>query len=200
MFTTPAARDRHAELLSRVDAELIEVSSRAFASLASTETTQEVLALLQPRRWSWEDLTPATALVLVLDGVQDPGNAGAIVRSAEAFGATGVVFLEKCARVANAKFLRATAGSIFRLPYLESLTVERSPETFSTVRVTDLCFSYRRKIERYRSRSPITMCAGGGKRGPRRLAGIAVPGARHLHSHHESRIAECRGGVFDCAF
>lgn len=123
VFATPRARDHHADLLSQADAELIEVSARAFASLASTGSTQEILALLQPRRWSWEDLTLSNTLVVVLDGIQDPGNAGAIVRSAEAFGATGAVFLEQCSRVANPKFLRATAGSIFRLPFLEDVAV-----------------------------------------------------------------------------
>jgi TrmH family RNA methyltransferase len=124
VFATSIARNRHAELLSQIDAELIEVSARAFASLAATESTQELLALLEPRRWSWEDLAAGHALIVVLDGIQDPGNAGAIVRSAEAFGATGAVLLEHCARVANPKFLRATAGSIFRLPFLEGLAVE----------------------------------------------------------------------------
>jgi TrmH family RNA methyltransferase len=57
---------------------------------------------------------------VILDGVQDPGNAGTIVRSAEAFGATGLIFLEGSVHVANGKFLRATAGSIFRLPFLEN--------------------------------------------------------------------------------
>jgi TrmH family RNA methyltransferase len=61
------------------------------------------------------------ALIVVLDGIQDPGNAGTIVRSAEAFGATGVVLLKGCARVSNGKFLRAAAGSIFRVPFLEAL-------------------------------------------------------------------------------
>jgi TrmH family RNA methyltransferase len=60
-------------------------------------------------------------LVVVLDGVQDPGNAGTIVRSAEAFGAGGIVLLEGSVRVANGKFLRAAAGSIFRLPFLEAV-------------------------------------------------------------------------------
>ncbi len=63
------------------------------------------------------------ALVVILDGIQDPGNAGTIVRSAEAFGASGVVFLKGCSRVANGKLLRATAGSIFRVPFLEGVSV-----------------------------------------------------------------------------
>jgi RNA methyltransferase, TrmH family len=122
ILATPGARERYDELLPKAGCEVIEVSPRAFASTAATENSQELLALLQPRAWTWDDLTSGPALVVVLDAVQDPGNAGTIVRSAEAFGAAGVVFLRGCARVANGKLLRATAGSIFRLPYLETVT------------------------------------------------------------------------------
>ena len=55
---------------------------------------------------------------MVLDGVQDPGNAGAIVRAAEAFGATGVVFLKGTVSPFNPKTLRASAGSLFRVPFV----------------------------------------------------------------------------------
>lgn len=121
IFATPQARDRHADLLSRIDAEILEVAPRAFSSIAATETSQELLFLLRPKTWMWPDLVNLSALIIVLDAIQDPGNAGAIVRSADAFGATGVVLLKGCARIANGKFLRATAGSIFRVPYLEAV-------------------------------------------------------------------------------
>lgn len=121
VFATPAARDRYAGLLSRVDAETVEVASRAFAGMAATETTQGVLALLRPHASAWEDLVSGCALVAVLDGIQDPGNAGTILRSAEAFGASGVMLLQGSVRAANGKLLRASAGSIFRMPLLEGL-------------------------------------------------------------------------------
>jgi len=123
-LTTPEGRERYAGLLEQSSAEVIEIPARAFASTASTETAQEILALVRPRPCHWQDLASPHALVVVLDGVQDPGNAGTIVRSAEAFGAGGIVFLEGSVRVANGKFLRAAAGSIFRLPFLE--TIERA--------------------------------------------------------------------------
>jgi TrmH family RNA methyltransferase len=123
VFATAHARDRYSGLLSHLDAEIVEVSERAFASTAATDTTQEVLALLRPRKWAWQDLLGPSALVVALDGVQDPGNAGTIVRSAEAFGATGVVFLKGCVRIANGKLLRAAAGSLFRVPFLEVIGV-----------------------------------------------------------------------------
>jgi TrmH family RNA methyltransferase len=128
VFATARARSRYSQILPKVDAEVVEVSERAFASTAATDTTQEVLALVRPRSWSWKDLLGACALVVVLDGVRDPGNAGTIVRSAEAFSATGVVFLKGCVRVANGKLLRAAAGSLFRVPFLEVVEVAKCVE------------------------------------------------------------------------
>jgi TrmH family RNA methyltransferase len=120
VLVTPTGRERHSELLSRMDAETIEVAARTFESLAGTENSQEIMALVRPRAWNWADCLGGSGSSVILDGVQDPGNAGTIVRSAEAFGATGVIFLEGSVRVANGKFLRATAGSMFRLPFLEN--------------------------------------------------------------------------------
>jgi TrmH family RNA methyltransferase len=57
----------------------------------------------------------------VLDGLQDPGNAGTILRAAEAFGATGVAFLKGTVSPYNPKCLRASAGSIFRIPVAAGL-------------------------------------------------------------------------------
>ncbi|MGH9694535.1 MAG: TrmH family RNA methyltransferase [Bryobacteraceae bacterium] len=121
VVTTAQGRERYAKLLERLQVEITEVSSRAFAATASTETAQEILALAGWRPASWRKIAGPQALVVALDGIQDPGNAGTIVRSAEAFGASGVVLLEGTVRVANGKFLRATAGSIFRLPVLEAV-------------------------------------------------------------------------------
>ncbi len=124
ILTTANGLERYRELLHVARAEIIKVSSRAFAATASTETAQEILTLLRPREWSEDEVWGQPALLIALDALQDPGNAGTIVRSAEAFGATGVIFLAGCVRVSNGKFLRASAGSIFRLPFLEEIRAE----------------------------------------------------------------------------
>lgn len=121
VFVTAAAAERHRELLRGLNGDLVEVAPHALASIAATKTSQGIVALLSPRTWSWQDMAGSPPVLVVLDGIQDPGNAGTIVRSAEAFGATGVVFLAGGVRVANGKFLRASAGSIFRIPFLEGL-------------------------------------------------------------------------------
>ena len=68
---------------------------------------------MRPPEWKLEQLFRGCALVVVLDGVQDPGNAGAIVRAAEAFGATGAMFLKGTVSPYNPKTLRASAGRCF---------------------------------------------------------------------------------------
>jgi len=90
-------------------------------SISGTEASQGVMALVQPPEWKLEQLFRSNALVVVLDGLQDPGNAGAILRAAEAFGATGALFLKGTVSPFNAKTLRASAGSLFRVPFLHGL-------------------------------------------------------------------------------
>ena len=116
---TESAFEKHRNLLRDARSEQVEISREALAAIADTETSQELVALLRPRDCDWNDLLGQSTLIVVLDGIQDPGNAGTIVRSAEAFGATGVVFLKGSVHVSNPKFLRAAAGSIFRMPFME---------------------------------------------------------------------------------
>ena len=97
------------------------VSDLDFAALASTETPQGVIALVKPHAWTLDQLLRGRALVAVLDGIQDPGNAGAILRAAEAFGATGAAFLKGSVTPYNPKCMRASAGSVFRLPIASAL-------------------------------------------------------------------------------
>lgn len=97
------------------------ISDKAFREIASTETPQGVIALVRPGSWSFEDMLTADALIVVLDGIQDPGNAGAILRASAAFGASGVVFLKGTVNPYNPKCLRGSAGSAFRVPLVSAI-------------------------------------------------------------------------------
>ncbi|MEQ1886023.1 MAG: RNA methyltransferase [Bryobacteraceae bacterium] len=111
LITTPDRRFPEAKLLSE----------KSFRSIAGTETPQGILALVKPRQSSTDAiLRGQAALAVVLDGIQDPGNAGSILRAAEAFGATGAVFLKGSVNPFNPKCIRASAGSIFRLPVIQA--------------------------------------------------------------------------------
>jgi TrmH family RNA methyltransferase len=92
-----------------------------FQTIAATETSQGVIALVEPPAWTIEQLFRGQSLVVVLDGVQDPGNAGTIARAAEAFGATGLLFVKGTVSPHHPKTLRASAGSLFRIPFVSGL-------------------------------------------------------------------------------
>jgi TrmH family RNA methyltransferase len=99
-----------------VDVPAEVVSGKVFRDLAATETSQGVIALVEPRVWALENLLTPGALLVALDRLQDPGNVGTIIRSAEAFGASGVVLLKGSAHPWSPKVMRASAGSVFRMP------------------------------------------------------------------------------------
>jgi TrmH family RNA methyltransferase len=105
---------------------LLEVEEPLFKELANTETPQGVLAVVEQRNNSLEELAAVAqpALLVLVDGVRDPGNLGAIIRSADAAGAGGVILLKGTADVYNPKTLRATMGSIFHLPVIQGCTAE----------------------------------------------------------------------------
>jgi TrmH family RNA methyltransferase len=117
--TVRSAAEAHVRGLPGV--RVVVLPESLFGSIAGTETSQGVMALVKPPEWKLEQLFRGCPLVVVLDGMQDPGNAGTIARAAEAFGATGILFLKGSVSPYNAKTLRASAGSLFRVPFLHGV-------------------------------------------------------------------------------
>jgi len=103
------------------ETEILLLPRPLLDSALATETPQPIAALVEPPAWSWNHLLNQSRkkpLVVVLAGIQDPGNLGTILRSAEAFGADGVVSLPGTVSAWNPKAVRASAGSVFRVPLL----------------------------------------------------------------------------------
>ena len=96
----------------------VEVPKDLFRSLAATETPQKVLFLCRVPSSRLPETLPGDRY-LVLDGLQDPGNVGTLWRTADAFGADGLILLPGSADPWNPKTLRATMGACFRLPVWE---------------------------------------------------------------------------------
>lgn len=130
LATESVANKRTLPIPNQQETRVVIVDDRLFETLATTETSQGVIALVRPPLWRFEDLLRGQSLVVVLDGIQDPGNAGAIVRTAEAFGATGVVFLRGTVSPWNPKTLRASAGSLFRVPIAIGADPTKALEAF----------------------------------------------------------------------
>ena len=104
------------------ETEILLMPKELLDSALATEKPQPVAALVEPPVWTWAHLLGGqrsiAPLILILAGLQDPGNLGTILRSAEAFGAIGVLALPGTVSAWNPKTVRASAGSIFRVPLL----------------------------------------------------------------------------------
>jgi RNA methyltransferase, TrmH family len=113
---------------------IFRTTDKLFESVAGTEAPQGVAALFRQREWSFDDVMRGRAsfsgayrgdlpLIMVMAAVQDPGNVGTIIRSAEAFGASGVIGTRGAADPWSPKALRASAGSALRLPLLRGMAI-----------------------------------------------------------------------------
>jgi TrmH family RNA methyltransferase len=119
VFFSESARVRAHKLLPQLSThtETLLLPDEVFAGAVPTETPQGVAALVKVKQHALNDaFAPAPALVVIAAGLQDPGNLGTIARSAEAFGATGLLLSERTVSPWNWKAVRASAGSMFRLP------------------------------------------------------------------------------------
>src|ERR1700722_13033256 len=99
--------------------EVLRLTEEVFGSVVETQSPQGVAALMVPPVFGLEDVVGvggSAPLILVAVGLQDPGNLGTLVRSAEAFGATGVLTTPGTVSAWNQKALRASVGSVFRVP------------------------------------------------------------------------------------
>ncbi|HVT02946.1 MAG TPA: RNA methyltransferase [Thermoanaerobaculia bacterium] len=104
------------EALDEVGRSGITFSTSLFRSLSDTRHSQGRLALFQRPRFTLTDLADANAPFVALDGVQDPGNVGTVIRTAAAFEAAGVICLEGCADPYSPKSLRASVGTVLQIP------------------------------------------------------------------------------------
>lgn len=109
--------------------EVIGVTAAIIDKCSSTNTPQPVFAIVRKEQQAVEAiLAKKDSFVVVLDGVQDPGNVGTIIRSADAAGADGVILGHGCADLYNPKTIRSTMGSMFHLPVVEGDLGEILPQ------------------------------------------------------------------------
>ncbi|MBX8686079.1 RNA methyltransferase [Mycobacterium vulneris] len=128
VFATAAAIDRFADLLA--DAPVYEVTERAAKALSDTVTPVGLVAVCRLPETTLDDvLATAPRLIAVPVQISEPGNAGTLIRAADAMGADAVVLAGNSVDPYNSKCLRASAGSIFSLPVIgepdEAATVAR---------------------------------------------------------------------------
>ena len=127
LFVTAPARARHSELVGAVTGSGVpvhEVSGEVMAELAQTVTPQGLLAVCRFTDVPLAELVSATPrLVVLLANIRDPGNAGTVLRTADAAGAQGVIFADASVDPYNSKCVRSSAGSLFHLPVVLGVSV-----------------------------------------------------------------------------
>src|SRR5579864_1745187 len=120
VFFSQSAEARAARLLPQIGShvETLLLPDKLFSSAVPSQAPQGVAALVQLKTFSVDDIVESESggPLLVIVGVQDPGNLGTILRSAEAFGSSGVLLGEGTVSAYNSKVVRASAGSVFRIP------------------------------------------------------------------------------------
>jgi len=108
--------------------EWVQASRSVMSKCTGTDTPPPVFAILSKLSIDKEALYRKNGLVVVLDGVRDPGNAGTIIRSADAVGADAVILGKGCVDLYNPKTVRSTMGSLFHLPIIEADLKELLPQ------------------------------------------------------------------------
>lgn len=108
--------ERAAQLIEKLQAvtKLYKISADTFDKISDTQTPQGILLAIRQNLSTPEEVAKKSSVIIILDGVQDPGNVGTILRTAEAFDC-GVILLEGSADIYNSKVVRASMGAIFSL-------------------------------------------------------------------------------------
>ena len=101
-----------------IDYETVKIGDRVLNYLSDTKSPQGIIGIFKRPKYSSDDIFKGNPLLLILEDIRDPGNMGTIFRSFEAAGGTGIVLLNSCTDPFSPKCIRATMGSIARLPFI----------------------------------------------------------------------------------
>ncbi len=114
------------ETLQERNCPVLQLSQELYGKVSDTVNGQGFLLVMAQRLFTWQEvLTSARGeapLLVVLDGIQDPGNAGNIIRTADALGCTGLISLTGTVDLFSDKVVRASMGSIFNIPFLDNVS------------------------------------------------------------------------------
>jgi len=139
LFITRERLDREPGLAEAPGLPVHEVSDEVLAALADTRTPQGVVAVAhRPSTELASVVRPGARLLAVLASVQDPGNAGTVLRAADAAGADGVVALRGTVDLFSPKVVRSTVGSLFHLPVVTGVELSELTETLAGAGITPL--------------------------------------------------------------
>lgn len=114
---------KHADLLASASVPVWRADDQAMRQLSDTVTPQGIIAVCRQFSFGWEDLGDAQ-LIVICAQVRDPGNAGTVIRCADAFGADAVVLTSGSVDIYNPKVVRSTVGSLFHMPIITGVELK----------------------------------------------------------------------------
>ena len=128
-YTEAVAGNKRAELLLNLlqdkHCRMLKVSEAVYNKISDTDQPQGIMAIVKKREHLLSTiLADEKPFVVILDTVQDPGNLGTVIRTADAAGASGVVLTKGCTDLYSSKTVRATMGSLFHLPIVDGVSYE----------------------------------------------------------------------------
>lgn len=117
-YVSESFYNRKKDLFTGKEKQTTLLADRVFESVSDTKSPQGILCLVRQYHYKPEDLLgEGLPLLLALENLQDPGNLGTIVRTAEGAGVTGILLSEGCVDIYNPKVIRSTMGSVYRMPF-----------------------------------------------------------------------------------
>ena len=197
VFLRESARNLADRFLPQIGAhvEALLLPDQLFDSAVPSETPQGVAALVRMKEFSLEEMLERLQVgpIVVTAGLQDPGNLGTILRSAEAFGSAGIILGEGTVSPFNSKVIRASAGSAFRLPMVKAKSAGATNDVAAKLRGASLRLiatsSHKgTPLDQVKLTDPLAVFIGSEGSGlPRSLMAqldetVAIPHAEHVES------------------
>lgn len=138
IFASEAFYEKNKSLFAGMNKRVEILTESVFQKVSETKTPQGILCIVKRKTYSLEQIvTHENAHIVVLESLQDPGNVGTILRTAEAAGVTGIIMSKDTADLYQSKTIRSTMGSIFRMPCVcvddinETIKVLKNHEVFT---------------------------------------------------------------------
>lgn len=135
-YASESFYNKKKELFAGREKDLTVLSDRVFESVSDTKTPQGILCLVKQYHYTLQELSGEKALIMALENIQDPGNLGTILRTAEGAGVTGILMTEGCVDIYNPKVIRSTMGSIYRMPFFYASDFSGAVQTLKKQGVT----------------------------------------------------------------
>lgn len=133
-FVTQKCVESNKSWLSNRSYEVVE--DRIFEKLSDTKTPQGIMSVIKQPKYELEDILKDGKLYVILEDIQDPGNMGTIVRTAEGAGVAGIIMTRGCVDIFNPKTIRSTMGSVYRVPFVYTDDLAGTMESIKKAGIT----------------------------------------------------------------